>query len=89
MTTVLQSYLKNEAGYLTFDDLTEEISAKEDLKMFLELHRGVSLFDEIQYVPDLLRYIKMEVDNCQPFIPTDEYVKKREIRKDETLFKKY
>ena len=30
--------------------------------MFLELHRGVYLFDEIQYVPDLLMYIKMEVD---------------------------
>ena len=61
-TTVLQNYLKNGAGYLTFDDLTEENSAKEDPKMFLELHRGVYLFDEIQYVPDLLMYIKMEVD---------------------------
>ncbi len=131
-TTVLQNYLKSEAGYLTFDDLTEENSAKEDPKMFLELHRGIYLFDEIQYVPDLLRYIKMEVDKEKkkgmyfltgsqqlllmekaseslagrigivslypfsrreitgedfylPFIPTDEYVKKRGAKKDVSL----
>lgn len=46
----------------TFDDIAEEHSAKTDPKTFLELHPSPYMFDEVQYVPDLFRYLKIEID---------------------------
>ena len=48
--------------YITFDDPTEEDSAKSDPKTFMELHPAPCLFDEIQYVPDLFRHLKIQID---------------------------
>ncbi|MBR5096308.1 MAG: ATP-binding protein, partial [Treponema sp.] len=48
--------------YITFDDPAEENSAKTDPKTFMELHSAPVLLDEFQYVPDLLRYLKIEID---------------------------
>ena len=46
----------------TFDDMTEEQFAKSDPKTFLELHSSPYMFDEVQYVPELFRYLKIEID---------------------------
>ena len=48
--------------YITFDDPMEETSAKTDPRTFIELHPEPCMFDEIQYVPDLFRYLKIEID---------------------------
>ncbi|MCQ2579946.1 MAG: ATP-binding protein [Treponemataceae bacterium] len=62
-TTLLKKVTSSKAvQYLTFDDPMEEQSAKSDPKTFIELHSNPILFDEIQYVPDLFRYLKIEID---------------------------
>ena len=48
--------------YISFDDPMEERSAKTDPKTFIELHPNPCFFDEVQYVPDLFRYLKIEID---------------------------
>lgn len=63
-TTLLKSICeKKKIGSLSFDDPTEESSATNDPKAFLEFHKSPFMFDEVQYVPQLFRYIKMEIDN--------------------------
>ena len=62
-TTLLRKVTDSSAiSYLTFDDPMEEASAKNDPKTFLELHPSPYTFDEVQYVPDLFRYLKIEID---------------------------
>lgn len=53
---------QNRIQSLTFDDMEEENSAKADPKTFLELHPSPYFFDEVQYVPNLFRYLKIEID---------------------------
>lgn len=47
----------------SFDDPMEELSAKTDPKSFLEFHPSPYMFDEIQYIPDLFRYLKIAIDS--------------------------
>ncbi len=62
-TTLLKGVTgKNSVPYLTFDDPTEEFSAKSDAKTFTEFHQPPFMFDEVQYVPELFRYLKIEID---------------------------
>ena len=109
---------------ITFDDQFLEDQAKNSPNTFLELNEPPIVLDEVQRVPELFRYLKMECDKddirgkyilsgsqpfrlmelvsdslsgriaivelaplslreikgdpfCEPFIPTDEYVKAR------------
>lgn len=63
-TTILQKMKTNKSTqYLTFDDPLEEVSAKSDPKAFLELHPSPYIFDEIQYVPELFRFLKINIDS--------------------------
>ena len=62
-TTLLKKITDTEAvPYLTFDDPTEELSATTDPKSFLIFHPHPVMFDEVQYVPELFRYLKIEID---------------------------
>ncbi|MGI5172233.1 ATP-binding protein [Treponema sp. OMZ 840] len=62
-TTLLTKITDAQAvPYLTFDDPTEELSATNDPKSFLAFHPHPVIFDEIQYVPHLFRYLKIEID---------------------------
>ena len=62
-TTLLKKVTEPEKiSYITFDDPMEESSAKTDPKTFMELHPAPYTFDEVQYVPDLFRYLKIEID---------------------------
>ncbi|MBN2659142.1 MAG: ATP-binding protein [Spirochaetales bacterium] len=57
--------LKNIFGdfeYVTFDDPLLRGRAKEDPVLFLENYPSPCILDEIQYVPELLPYLKMAVD---------------------------
>ena len=64
-TTMLQKLAKDEnigREYVTLDDLTERQMAKNDPKMFLQIHKPPVFIDEVQYAPELFTYIKIHVD---------------------------
>lgn len=62
-TTLLKNVTDlKSVPYMSFDDPLEERSAKADPKSFVELHPSPYVFDEIQYVPDLFRHLKIEID---------------------------
>jgi predicted AAA+ superfamily ATPase len=54
--------LENFKNYITFDDGEAKIYAKENPKGFLKSIELPISFDEIQKVPTLLEYIKIQVD---------------------------
>lgn len=61
-STLLKSLMPEEMNYVSLDDFRAVDEAKADPIGFLE-ERGVPLcIDEIQYVPELMRAIKMKVD---------------------------
>lgn len=64
-TTMLQKLAEDEnigREYVTLDDLTERQMAKNDPKMFLQIHKPPVFIDEVQYAPELFTYIKIHVD---------------------------
>lgn len=74
-TTFLRHALPADAGYVTFDDPLEVAHARDDPHGFLDRFAGRPLaLDEIQYVPELLPYIKMRIDadrqTCGRFLLT-------------------
>jgi len=60
-STLLQHSLKGYR-YVTFDDILIRGLAESDPALFLKTYPAPLIIDEIQYVPRLLSYIKMEVD---------------------------
>ncbi len=56
--------LKEEpsAEYVTFDKLDVLLAAKDQPERFLRNLKHPTIIDEVQYCPDLFRYIKMEAD---------------------------
>lgn len=63
-STTLQRLFSSHA-YVTFDDPVVRAQAEKDPALFLADHPAPVLFDEIQYVPDLLSGIKVEVDRSK------------------------
>ncbi len=64
-TTMLRELAAREnigREYVSLDDLNMRELAKNDPKMFLQLHKPPVLIDEIQYAPELFTYIKIHVD---------------------------
>lgn len=64
-TTMLQNLSQAEnigREYITLDDLTERELAKNDPKMFFQIHKPPVFIDEVQYAPELFPYIKIHVD---------------------------
>ncbi len=55
--------LENFANYLTFDDGELRLYAKENPKAFLKNIELPICLDEIQKVPTLLEYIKIQIDS--------------------------
>lgn len=53
---------KKQREYVSLDDLNERAMAKNDPKMFLQLHPPPVLIDEVQYAPELFTYIKIHID---------------------------
>ena len=61
-TTFLRHLSGEERAYVTLDDPLILDLARRDPALFLQRFRPPLLIDEIQYAPQLLPYIKMEVD---------------------------
>lgn len=64
-TTMLQKLAGQEnigRKYVSLDDLTLRDLAKNDPKMFLQIHTPPIIIDEIQYAPELFPYIKIHID---------------------------
>lgn len=64
-TTLLQHLGKGKRTYVTLDDPLLRALAKDDPALFMQRFPAPLLIDEIQYAPELLPYIKMEVDRKQ------------------------
>lgn len=64
-STMLKKLAEKEnigRAYISLDDLTVRELAKNDPKMFLQLHKPPIIIDEVQYAPELFTYIKIHVD---------------------------
>ena len=63
-TTVLENCDSSSRNYVSLDTLEERELAKQDPRRFLERYGAPLLIDEIQYAPELLPYIKANVDKA-------------------------
>lgn len=64
-TTLLQKMADDERGYVTLDDPDARYLAKSDPSLFLQRYVPPIIIDEIQYAPELLPYIKINVDKSR------------------------
>jgi len=60
-STLLMNFLKNY-HYVSLDDPFMANLAKSDPKLFLDSYPAPLIIDEIQYAPELLRYLKILID---------------------------
>jgi predicted AAA+ superfamily ATPase len=61
-TTLLRMLFSKSHKFITLEDPDVRIRAKEDPLHFLEQYKPPVIIDEIQYVPELLSYIKTRID---------------------------
>jgi predicted AAA+ superfamily ATPase len=61
-TTLLKMLFSTTHRFVTLEDPDIRIRAKEDPLHFLEQYKPPVIIDEIQYVPELLSYIKTRID---------------------------
>ena len=64
-TTLLEMCAQSNRQYVTLDDLNARNIAQEDPKLFIQTFKPPVIIDEIQYAPQLLSYIKIEVDRTK------------------------
>lgn len=62
-STLLRKLFREDYNYISFDDLLVRQRALNDPALFMTEIKGKTILDEIQYVPNLLSYIKIEIDN--------------------------
>ena len=61
-TTVLKHLFGKECRYVSLEPPDVRVAAMEDPRGFLELYPPPAIFDEVQYAPDLLPYMKERID---------------------------
>lgn len=61
-TTLLRTQFGGTHAFVTLEDPDVRIRAKEDPHQFLERYQPPVIIDEIQYVPELLSFIKTRID---------------------------
>ncbi|MDR0513677.1 MAG: ATP-binding protein [Coriobacteriaceae bacterium] len=64
-TTLLTHLAKPDRTYVTLDDPDVRMLAKADPALFLQRFKPPLIIDEIQYAPEVLPYIKMNVDKSR------------------------
>lgn len=60
-TTLLQ-HLAPDYRFVTLDSFSDLEQLKEDIPLFFANHPPPLIIDEIQYAPEILRYIKVQID---------------------------
>ena len=60
--TTLAKAVFRKADYVNMEDPENHALASVDMREFLQRHPAPAIFDEVQYVPELLRYVQAEVD---------------------------
>ncbi|MCJ7594729.1 MAG: ATP-binding protein [Desulfobacterales bacterium] len=61
-TTLLKHLFSDECRYVSLEPPDVRASAIEDPRGFLEMYPPPVIFDEVQYAPDLLPYVKEKID---------------------------
>jgi predicted AAA+ superfamily ATPase len=61
-TTLLRHIFGETAGYVSLEPPDVRAAAIADPRGFLGMHPAPAIFDEVQYAPDLLPYIKESID---------------------------
>ena len=61
-TTLLQHLFGRHCRYVSLEPLDIQASALQDPRSFLEMYPPPVIFDEVQYAPELLPYIKERID---------------------------
>ncbi len=61
-TTLLKHVFGESSGYVSLEPPDVRAAAAADPRGFLSLHPAPVIFDEVQYAPDLLPYIKESID---------------------------
>jgi len=61
-TTLLKHVFGENSCYVSLEPLDVRAAAAADPRGFLEMHPAPAIFDEVQYAPDLLPYIKESID---------------------------
>jgi hypothetical protein len=64
-TTLLKHLFAERYRYISLEPLDVRTAAATDPRRFIEMYPPPVIFDEVQYAPDLLPYIKEKVD-AQP-----------------------
>lgn len=60
--STLLTHILPDYHYITFDDPQNILSFTSDPKSFLQQYAQKTIFDEVQYVPEIFNYIKIHVD---------------------------
>ena len=63
-TTLARSVFP-DAEYVNLEDPEVHALALSDMREFLRRHPAPAVFDEVQYVPELLRYVQVAVDEVR------------------------
>ena len=61
----LASILNQKINFISLDDMLVRAQANEDPELFLRTHETPLVVDEFQYAPNLLSYIKINVDEAR------------------------
>ena len=61
-TTILRHVFGEGCGYASLEPPDVRAAAVADPRGFLDMHPAPTIFDEVQYAPDLLPYIKERID---------------------------
>lgn len=64
-TTMLKYLAEDNRRYVSLDDLSLRKLAQDDPKLFMMTYKPPVIIDEIQYAPNLLSYIKLDVDSSE------------------------
>ena len=62
-TTLLKHLFNTKFHYVSMEPPDIRAAAMEDPRGFLEMHPPPVIFDEVQYVPEILPYIKEKIDH--------------------------
>jgi predicted AAA+ superfamily ATPase len=64
-TTFLKHIDQDDRQYVTLDNPKDLLLAKDETDLFLQTYKPPIFIDEIQYAPEVFKYIKMHVDRSQ------------------------